>query len=187
MFEDPRLAAQAQQQNPADVWQPKTPGSTPWTTNSGPGAGYSRVTIQDGQAVSTQSAGPTIASTKHVNEEQNAAARVPFDYAIDPQTRCRLSPHEVKEDSIIFVHGSSMSLAQARNAQFIPADWRPGGTYSAPQSQEGRENNKRFYDASAEQPKQEVHPELAAEAFQNKDAEQTLDTIVTHTGGFEQM
>ena len=187
MFEDTKLAAQAQQQNPADVWNRPPASPAPGNVTSSSHSGYVRAIMQDGQVVATQSGGPTIASTKQANEAQNAAAAVPYATAVDPVTRCRVSPDQVKDDTILNFPGRGE--VTARDTRMLgwlsPATTQP----QPPQNQQQQQENGRpFYDRPAEQqPKQEVHPELAAEAFQDKDAEQSLDTIVANTGGFEQM
>jgi len=175
--------------SPAEVYNNRPaslPASNVTSSNS---PGYSRVVMHEGQVVSTQTGGPSIASTGDTKATQDAAVGTPYAHAVDAQTRCRIAPHELKEDSILyFPNGAEVTLAQARAMNYLPPGWQPNSTYpNRAQAQSGQENGKRFYDASAEQPTQETHPELAAEAFENNDAEQTLTTIVANVAGIEQM
>lgn len=99
---DPRLEAEARNNNPATAWNTPAPKST------------------DGLQISTYSGAASISSTSAVADAQNAAAGAPYDYALDARTQCRIGPNDLKEDSIVYFGGNGVTVAQARDLGWLP-------------------------------------------------------------------
>jgi hypothetical protein len=185
---NPRLSSEIHIQDPNAVFQPRQPYQNDATASGSDNSGYSRSIIQDGQTVRTETNGKQIGSTREVNEAQNQAAGTPFDYAIHPVTKCRLAPSELQEDSIVHFGDCSMTIAQARAANFIPANWqRPGSnpTSAQPTPTEGTPN--RPLGEGQEQQQEEVHPDLQFNLLADIALDQDYSALVDNTGGAEQL
>lgn len=158
---DPRLEAESRNANPAGAWNAPAPQST------------------EGARISTYSGSgaASISSISAVADAQNKAAATPYEYAEDPNTRCRLGPGQLKEDSIVHFTGlGSVTVAQARDMGWMPA---------RSQTYEQADQPRPFDRSAANSPPQDVPEELKGEILPDPKAEQTLSDLVTNTGGFE--
>jgi hypothetical protein len=181
---NPNLTTDFSIPDPGAGWQPRTPFSDNTTATGSDPSGYARATMRSGEVFRTETGKALSGSTREVNEAQNQSARVPFEYATDPVTGCRVSPYELQEDTKVhFAGGQSMSIAQARAAGFLPPDWsRPGSGQLPPTN--GAPN--RPFDEGQEQPKEEVHPDLQVHLLANEAIDRDYSALVDSTGGVEQ-
>jgi hypothetical protein len=92
---------------------------------------------------------------------------VPYDRAIDPVTRCRVMPEEVKDDTIL--HFAGRGEVTARDARMM--GWLAPSS-ATPQPQPANAATSRFFDESQQAQRQDVDRDYSA--------------LVDTTGGVEQ-
>jgi hypothetical protein len=134
-------------------------------------AGYARAVVRDGK-VFTETGKASIGSTREANEAQNQAASVPYQYAVDSITRCRIGPSELKDDSILsFGEMGEVTVAQARAMGWLTPT---NGTPNRP------------FDESQQPQQEEVHEDLKVDLLANEAVDRDYSNLVDTTAGIEQ-
>lgn len=175
---DPKLAAGLQIQSPSAGWEPKNSSNDFSTTIGNDQSGYARTTIQNGQA-SIESGKALRTSTADIAAAQIAQERAPYEYALDARTRCRIGPHDLKDDSIISLHGSEMTVAQARANGWLNTPSAPPNATNAPPN--------RPFEEAPEGPIERTNPDLHVDLLANEAIDRDYSNLVDTTGGVEQM
>lgn len=166
----------------AAVWAPKPVNTDPGgATASDHSGSYTRSTVRDGEVVGGESGKTALGSSSYGSVAATAAANVPYEMAIDPVTRCRVSPDQVKDDTIL--HFPGLGEVTARQAR--EHGWLAPASSAQPTPTNGLLNNP-LAEGQQQQQKEEQHPDLQGEAFADAGAEQQLTSIVNNTSGHEQ-
>jgi len=159
-------------------WQPKPVNTdTSAATGSDP-SGYTRAVMRDGQFSHSETGKASLGSSGTAVQDATAAAKVPYETALDPATRCRVAPDQVKDETILYFPGRGE--VTARDARAL--GWLSPTPSSAQPTPTGETPNR-----PADAPQEDTNPDLQGEAFTDATAEQGLTNIVNSTGGMEQM
>jgi hypothetical protein len=169
------------------LYQPK-PGNTDVSGASGSDrSGFQRAVWQDGKFVSAEGGKATIASHGAAVQAIDAAAGVPYERAEDPVTRSRVAPHEVKDDTILHFPGKgSVTARDAKMLGWLAPATRPFAETLGSQATQSAAAAQNDLQIQQQQPQEEEHPDLKAEALPDPGVEQVLTNIVINTGGMEQ-
>lgn len=165
----------------AAVYQPRTARSDETTSSGSDRSGYARTTMRNGQTEYVVNR-PQQGSSSYASTAANAAQKVPYETAIDPVTRCRVMPGEVKDDTIL--HFPGQGEVTARDARML--GWFTDARSAPPQPSNASTDNPRFFDESQQPPKEEVHPDLEVHLLSDLAIDKEYSALVDSTGGVEQ-
>lgn len=165
--------------DPVAMYQPRNPSSGDTTSSGSDRSGYARTTVRNGQTEYEVSK-PQQGSSSYASTAANAAQKVPYETAIDPVTRCRVMPGEVKDDTIL--HFPGQGEVTARDARML--GWFTDATSAPPQPPNAA--TQRFFDESQQAPKQDVHPDLQVDLLADEALDRDYSALVDTTGGVEQ-
>lgn len=168
--EDPRVG----------VFQPTPVNNSMSNATGSDRSGTVRAVWLDGQLVSTETSKALSTSHSDVVKAVDADAGVPYASAVDPITRCRVPPHQVKDDTILSFPGrGEVTASTARMLGWLAPAARPFAEAQPQQPVQGLQIQQ-------EQPQDEIHPDLKTDALPDPGAEQVLTSVVNNTGGMEQ-
>lgn len=171
-YNNPNLVPELRITNPPDpgaAWQSREAAQSMRENAASDNNGFARAVTENGQVVSTQSSPRVVrGSYAEVVNEATAAAGVPWIRALDPVNKCSQSPDQVTDDSIITLPtGQEVTLRDAKRYGLIASANRP-------------------FEEGQEQPKEEVHPDLAFDLLADEAADRDYSALVDSTGGIEQ-
>ena len=186
----PNLTSELRISDPGEVWQSRPGSNSMHNATASDPSGFARTVMQDGQVTRMETGKAQQTSSHAVANEATAAAGVPWLSAEDPVYRCRQSPYEVTEASILtFPGGGQCTLPQAKAAGLILPGWRLPGTYPdqvlAQRSSRGEEGN--ITPMEVPQPKPEVHPDLKVDLLTDETADRDYSALVDGTSGADQL
>jgi len=168
--------------DPAEAWRPREASQgMKENTITDSNSSFARATSnQDGSFTADQSSKVLRTSSGSAVADQNAAAGVPYDYALDPKTRCQIAPGDLKEDSILFFHGKGeVTLASAR-----ALGWYSPATSAQPQPANGARNEP--FNEGQEQSKEATDPALQFDLLADEAVDREYSALVDTTYGMEQ-
>jgi len=169
---NPNLTSDLTIRNAGDVWQPRAASNSMADNTASDPSGYAKSIAQGGSVVRTETGKASIGSTKDANEAQDRAAGVPYQYAVDSKTRCRIGPSELKDDSILnFGERGEVTVASARALGWLTPT---NGTPNQP------------FNEGQEQPKEEVHADLQFDLLADEAIDRDYSNLVDNTRGVEQ-
>lgn len=174
MTTNPNLTSELTIQDPAAVWGEKPIHNSMQTNTAADKSGYVRAITQDGVVVGTETGKVLKSSNDSVVAAITAAQGVPYEAAYDPVYRSRVTPDQVKDDTILrFPNGAEVTARDARNMGWLADASRP---LADTQQKEIQLPGKQ----------EEVHPDLQYDLLPDSALDKAYTSLLDNTAGMEQ-